>query len=213
MQICLDGPSGSGKSTLAKALAKALDITYLDTGAMYRSFTYHCLEGQVDVLDEEAVIEALKSFKLRIIKDQFLVNDMDVSQKIREERISQNVSAVSSYGPVRDAMVMLQREIGAGQPIVMDGRDIGTVVLPDAPYKFYIVASAHERAKRRYLEQKAKGFDVDLETILADMERRDYLDSSRDIAPLKPADDAIHIDTSDMTIDQVVAKLLSYIKG
>lgn len=211
MQICLDGPSGSGKSTLAKALAKALDITYLDTGAMYRALTYHCLEAGIDVTDEASVVAALEGFELKMDKGSVQVNGVDVSEAIRMERISQNVSAVSSYGAVRDAMVDLQRKIAAGQPIVMDGRDIGTVVLPQAPFKFFIVASAQERARRRFEEQKAKGLDVSFETILADMERRDHLDSTREIAPLKPAADAVHIDTSNLSIDAVVEKILAAI--
>lgn len=211
MQICLDGPSGSGKSTLAKALAKALDITYLDTGAMYRALTYHCLEAGIDVSHEAAVVAALEGFELKMDKGSVQVNGVDVSEAIRMERISQNVSAVSSYGAVRDAMVDLQRKIAAGQPIVMDGRDIGTVVLPQAPFKFFIVASAQERARRRFEEQKAKGLEVSFETILADMERRDYLDSTREIAPLRPAADAVHIDTSNLSIDAVVEKILAAI--
>lgn len=197
---------------MAKAIAKRLAITYLDTGAMYRAITYHCLQGHVDLRVEAEVVKALESFKLQLNQHQVIVNGQDVSMAIRTETISQNVSIIASYGPVREAMVALQREIAAGQPIVMDGRDIGTVVLPDAPYKFFIVASAQERAKRRYEEQLSKGLSVSYESILKDMELRDHLDSTRAISPLKAADDAIHIDTSDLSIEGVVDRVLSYVK-
>ncbi len=213
LQICLDGPAGSGKSTLAKAIAKALDITYLDTGAMYRAYTYFCLEHNADPQNRIAVESLLQNFSLQMEKENVRVNGKLVNDAIRTERISKNVSAVSSYGSVREAMVALQRDIANNQPIVMDGRDIGTVVLPNAQWKFFIVASPEERAKRRYEEQLSKGLDVSYETILEDMKLRDHLDSTREIAPLKPAADAIHIDTTALTIIQVVEKILSYVKG
>lgn len=211
LQICLDGPAGSGKSTLAKSIAKALDITYLDTGAMYRAFTLFCLRKSITISDEKQVVSQLPHFNLKIEKDEVFLNEVAVTDEIRSEAVSKNVSAVSSYGEIRSAMVALQREIANNQPIVMDGRDIGTVVLPSAPWKFFIVASAKERANRRYLEQIAKGMDVSYDKILADMELRDYLDSTREIAPLKPASDAIHIDTSHLSIDQVVEKILAIV--
>ncbi len=212
LQICLDGPSGSGKSTLAKRIAKALDITYLDTGAMYRALTYYCLSQGYDVDNEQAVVGALSNFKLQIQGDTITVNGEDVSTQIRMEVISQHVSAVSSYEEVRTEMVAIQRRIAANQEIIMDGRDIGTVVLPDANYKFFLTASPEERAKRRFIEQQLKGIDVAYQTILEDMILRDHKDSNRTISPLKAADDARIIDTTELSLDQVVEVILAQVK-
>lgn len=212
LQICLDGPSGSGKSTLAKKIAKALDITYLDTGAMYRALTYYCLDRGFDANDEQAVTEALATFKLEVHGDVITVNGEDVSGQIRAEVISQHVSAVSSYEKVRTEMVSIQRRIAANQGIVMDGRDIGTVVLPDANYKFFLTASPEERARRRFIEQQLKGVDVTFETILEDMILRDHKDSTRALSPLKAAEDARIIDTTLLTLDQVVEVILAQVK-
>lgn len=212
LQICLDGPSGSGKSTLAKRIAKALDITYLDTGAMYRALTYYCLSQGCDVDNEQAVVGALSSFKLQIQGDTITVNGEDVSTQIRMEVISQHVSAVSSYEEVRTEMVAIQRRIAANQEIIMDGRDIGTVVLPDANYKFFLTASPEERAKRRFVEQQQKGIDVAYQTILEDMILRDHKDSTRTLSPLKAADDARIIDTTELSLDQVVEVILTQVK-
>ncbi|MCK8058823.1 MULTISPECIES: (d)CMP kinase [unclassified Fusibacter] len=212
LQITLDGPSGSGKSTLAKLIASKLGITYLDTGAMYRAITYYCLSNKIDVTDGSAVTESLAQLKIDLDGDKIFVNGLDVSVPIRTEETSRNVSAIASIGSVRTYLVKMQQSIAASQPIVMDGRDIGTVVLPNAPYKFFITASVEERARRRYDEQLHKGEKVDYEAIKSDIELRDYKDTNREISPLKAAEDAIHVDTTSMTIDEVVDFIVNEVR-
>ncbi len=204
-QIAIDGPSGAGKSTVAKALAKKLNILYLDTGAMYRSLTYYVLKQAVEINNSQAIVALLDDFDLKFDGDNVVVNGEDITKAIRQTAVTTRVSEVSAIKEVRDFMVDLQRKIAGRQSIILDGRDIGTVVLPDAKFKFYITASAKTRAKRRYDEQLKRGDDVTFETVLNDMRRRDQFDSTRQHAPLKAADDAEIIDTTELTIDQVVA--------
>ncbi len=212
-QIAIDGPSGAGKSTVAKALAKALQILYLDTGAMYRALTYYALKNSVELADEQAIIALLEDFELNFNNDTVMVNDEDVTEQIRQTNVTTHVSQVAAIKQVRDFMVAKQREIAHHKSIVLDGRDIGTVVLPDAKFKFYITASDFVRAKRRYDEQIQRGYDVTLESVLNDMKRRDRFDSSRQYAPLKVADDAEVIDSSDMTVEQVVAYIVEQVRN
>jgi cytidylate kinase len=213
LQITLDGPSGSGKSTLAKLIAARLKITYLDTGAMYRAITYYCLENNIDSTDENAVLSILPNLDINLVEDKVFVNKVDVSAPIRTETISRNVSAIASLACVRTFLVDLQQKIAKKQPIVMDGRDIGTVVLPKAPFKFFITASVEERAQRRYKEQVSKGEIVDFEEIKKDIELRDYKDSNRDISPLRAAEDAEILDTTLMTIDDVVEYVVNKVEA
>jgi cytidylate kinase len=212
MQICLDGPSGSGKSTIAKELAKQLNITYLDTGAMYRALTYYCLDLDVDFNNPDDIIKTLTSFHLTIDKDRVVVNGKDITAHIRSARVTQNVSTVAAIETVRKKMVDLQRAIGEKSPIVMDGRDIGTVVLPHATYKFFITADPVERASRRHHELLQKGVVITFEDVYEDMLIRDQKDSTREVDPLKAAEDAILIDTSHLSINEVVTKIVSYIE-
>ncbi len=210
-QIAIDGPSGAGKSTVAKALAKALQILYLDTGAMYRALTYYALKHSIDLADEQAIIALLTDFKLNFSGSTVLVNNEDVTEQIRQTRVTTHVSQVAAIKKVRDFMVTKQREIANRKSIVLDGRDIGTVVLPDAKFKFFITASDFVRAKRRYNEQIQRGYDVTFDSVLSDMQRRDKFDSSRQYAPLKVADDAVVIDTTEMTVEQVVAYIVEQV--
>ena len=214
--IALDGPSGSGKSTVAKALSSKLNILYLDTGAMYRATALKALNLGVDTFDVEKVSEFLPNMDLEIkyidgAQHTFLDGE-DVSYKIRENRVSMAASNISSLKPVRLKMVDMQRKIASTMSCVLDGRDIGSYVLPNADYKFFITASVEERTKRRFNELKEKGETVDFDLLKSEIEKRDYNDSHRDFAPLVQAKDAIYIDTSDMTIEQVISTILSYIK-
>ncbi len=211
LQIAIDGPAGSGKSTVAKAIAKKLNITYMDTGAMYRAVTWFALEEKLDLENSMSLKDAVDRIELEITPMQIFVGGRDVSEAIRMPEISRNVSVVSMDAYVRERMVDLQRKIASGQSVIMDGRDIGTVVLPDASYKFFLVADPKERAMRRLLELEAKGIVSSLDEMTEEIIRRDNLDSSRDVSPLKKADDAIEIDTTHLTIQGVVDKILSYI--
>ena len=215
--LAVDGPSGTGKSTMCRALAKKLDAKYVDTGAMYRVATLAVLRAGVDPADTEAVIEATADLPLEVSDDPdstaVLFDGEDVAREIRGPEVTQHVSAVSAIPQVRVNLVELQRKLAreAGRAIV-EGRDIGTVVLPDAPAKVYMTASAEVRAKRRYDQDVAAGREVDFDAVLADVKRRDDADSSRKTSPLRPADDAEIVDTSDMTPDEVLAALTAVVE-
>ncbi len=209
MNIALDGPAGSGKSTIAKALAAAYDILYLDTGAMYRACAYHVLRAGENCKDEEQVTRLVGDIDLNIqyiggTQHTFLGGE-DVSEAIRRPEIAMNASAVSSIPFVRKKMAEMQRKIAASQSCVLDGRDIGSYVIPQTPYKFYVTADSRVRAKRRFDELKAKGFDVDYDKILEEIEARDTLDKTKALAPLVKTPDATEVDTSFMTVDEAVA--------
>ncbi|RRG17729.1 (d)CMP kinase [Weissella viridescens] len=210
MQIAIDGPASAGKSTIAKILANDLDYVYVDTGAMYRVVTLAALQAGIDPNDEEAVTKLLPDVKITFkpgtpVQHVYL-NGQEVTEAIRSDEVARNVSAVASYAAVRSTMTELQREIASNAGVVMDGRDIGTTVLPNADVKIFLIASVQERAERRYKENQAKGIDTD--TTLAELtqaiEQRDYLDSHREISPLKKADDAVELDTTGLSIDEVV---------
>ncbi len=215
--LAVDGPSGTGKSTMCRALAKKLDAKYVDTGAMYRVATLAVLRAGVDLADTDAVIEATADLPLEVSDDPdstaVLFAGEDVAREIRGPEVTQHVSAVSAIPQVRVNLVELQRKLAreAGRAIV-EGRDIGTVVLPDAPAKVYMTASAEVRAKRRFDQDVAAGRDVDFDAVLADVKRRDEADSSRKTSPLRPADDAEIVDTSEMTPDEVLAALTAVVE-
>ena len=214
--IALDGPSGSGKSTIAKFLSKKLNILYLDTGAMYRATALKTLSLGIDTFDEKGVSTFIDDIDLDIKyvdgTQRTFLDGEDVSEKIREPHVSMAASNVSSLKCVRLKMVDMQRKIASSMSCVLDGRDIGSYVLPNAEYKFYITASVDVRATRRYKELIEKGHKVDFEKLKAEIEQRDYNDRNRDFAPLKQAEDAIYLDTSDLTIEEVLQKILSYIE-
>ncbi len=214
--IALDGPSGSGKSTIAKSLSSKLNILYLDTGAMYRATAIKALKLGIDTFDEIGVKTFIDDIDLEIkyidgAQHTFL-DGADVSEKIREPHVSMAASNISSLKCVRLKMVDMQRKIASDMSCVLDGRDIGSYVLPNAEYKFYITASVKVRTDRRFAELKQKGHDVDYDELYKEIEQRDFNDKNRDFAPLRQADDAILIDTSEMTIEQVINTVLSYIK-
>lgn len=212
LNIAIDGPCGSGKSTVADILAEKLDILHLDTGAMYRACALAALKRNIDCLDENAVSNFIKEINLVIRyedgKQITILDGEDVSQKIRENQVSMMSSNISSLGSVREKMVEMQRQVAKQSDCILDGRDIGTVVLPNAKYKFYITASPEIRAERRHKELLLKGTDVKYEDVLNDVNKRDYNDSHRAISPLKKADDAVVIDTSSLSAVQVVAKII-----
>ncbi len=214
--IAIDGPSGAGKSTAARRLAERLGYIYIDTGAMYRAIGWKAKREGIDPADETMLADLCSRTEVTIKKDngdpRFSVNGIDVTGEIRTPEMGMMASAVSKSPAVRARLLTLQRELGRGGGVVMDGRDIGTVVFPDADVKFYLEASAGERGKRRYLELKAKGMDVDRAQITKEIEERDRQDSGRALAPLKKADDALLIDSSAMSIDDVLDKMLSEIK-
>ena len=206
--IALDGPAGSGKSTTAKNLAKDLNILYLDTGAMYRACALECVRRGADISDENSVKSVMDDIDLRIEykngRQVTMLDGGDVSEEIRRPEISQLASKVSAFGCVRRKMVEMQRRIAATMSCVMDGRDIGTNVLPNTEHKFYVTASVEVRAKRRYEEDRAKGYEVSYDNIVNDIRERDKRDTEREIAPLRCAEDAVIVDTSDMTPEQAV---------
>ena len=216
-QIAIDGPSGSGKSTLAKGAAKKLNIMYLDTGAMYRTCALCSIKTGIDPKDEEAVKKMLETMDLKIKFEDgvqhMILNGEDVTGFIRTEEVSKAASNISTWPFVRTALVDMQRKIAADQSFVVDGRDIGSVVLPNAKYKFFLTASAEARAKRRFLELQEKGDNNQTyEEVLKDIIWRDKQDSERSASPLVKVDDAIEIDTSDIGIEETLDLLLSYIK-
>ena len=208
INIAIDGPSAAGKSTIAKKCAKLLGYSHLDTGAMYRCVAYKAKKEGIDWNDEEKLAEMIKNMKIDFNKDGKVYLDYeDVSQKIRTNDISMGASSVSRHLKVRECLVELQQQIAKNKGYILDGRDIGTVVLKDAELKIYLVASASARAERRIKEYIEKGIDFDRDEIIKDIERRDYQDMHREHSPLKKAEDAIEIDSSDLTIDEVVSKI------
>lgn len=219
--ITIDGPVASGKTTVGKNLAEKLGFTFLDTGVMYRAVTLAVIEHNIDPHDESAVCELAEKIVIEVfpatVEDgrqyDVIVDGQDVTWELKEDAVRDNVSLISTYQRVRKAMTDKQREIGEQGKIVMVGRDIGTVVLPDAAFKFFLIASVGERAKRRYLETQASGKPATLNEIQKSLEERDKIDSSRKLAPLKPAEDAVIIDTNNKTISQVVDEILNHIEG
>ncbi|HYP92006.1 MAG TPA: (d)CMP kinase [Mycobacterium sp.] len=215
--IAVDGPAGTGKSSVSRSLARSLGARYLDTGAMYRIVTLAVLRAGIDLDDVEAVSAAAADVDLAVgydpDEDRSYLAGEDVSAEIRGDEVTRAVSAVSAVLEVRSRLVQLQRELAAGQnSVVVEGRDIGTVVLPGADVKIFLTASAEERARRRNDQNIASGLGDDYEAVLADVKRRDHLDSTRKVSPLRAADDALVVDTSDMSEPQVVAHLLELVK-
>ena len=206
--IAIDGPAGAGKSTIAKQLAKELSFIYVDTGAMYRSMALYFMRNGIAKEDEAAISDACKTVEVSIAyengEQQVLLNGENVSKEIRKEEVGKMASATSVYKEVRTKLVELQQKLAADKDVIMDGRDIGTCVLPNAQVKIYLTASVETRAERRYQELQEKGAACDLEVIKKDSADRDYQDMHREISPLKQAEDAILVDSSDMGIEEVV---------
>lgn len=215
IQVAIDGPASAGKSTVAKIVAKKLQFIYCDTGAMYRSVTYAALKNHVKLDDDQALKEMLKTTEIRFVpaepEQRVFVNDDEVTMAIRTPEITNNVSLVSAQPSVRAELTKRQQEIAEAGGIVMDGRDIGTTVLPNAEVKIFLVASVHERAVRRFKENQEKGIDTPLDVLEKEIEQRDYKDSHREISPLTQAEDAVLVDTTSLDIDQVVERILEII--
>ena len=212
IRIAIDGPGGAGKSTIAKQVARALDIDYIDTGAMYRAVGYKLIRDNVDMYDEDALLAMLEATDIDFSGGKTILDGEDISDRIRTQEISRKASECSALAPVRAKLVELQKKMGSTKSVIMDGRDIGTVVLKDAELKIYLTASAEERAERRYKELLLKGEDISYEKVLADMQERDYNDMHREITPLRKAADAIELDTTGMSIDEVTEYILRKVK-
>ena len=215
-QIAIDGPAGAGKSTIARRLAEKLHFVYIDTGAMYRTLALACLKKHVDIEDEDAISDTAEAANIDIqyiddVQHMFL-EDEDVSGEIRTEQVSKAASDTSKYLRVRERLVALQQLLAEKYNVVMDGRDIGTVVLPHADLKIYMTASVEVRALRRYREYKEKGMECDLQAIKEDIAQRDYNDTHRTNSPLRQAEDAVLLDTSDMTIEEVTDAIICIYK-
>lgn len=210
--IAIDGPAGAGKSTIAKAVSKKLNYIYIDTGAMYRAIGLYYLQNEIDLQNEDLINGLIDNIKVEITYEnglqQIILNGDNVTSLIRTQEVSNAASVVSAYKKVREKLVSLQRDLASSTNVVMDGRDIGTVVLPNASVKIFLTASTEERAKRRYKELLEKGQVVDLETIKKEIEERDYRDINRETSPLMQAEDAILVDTSSMTIEEVIDEIL-----
>ncbi len=213
INIAIDGPSAAGKSTIADILASKLGYTHLDTGAMYRAVAYQAKKENISIDDEKNIVKMIEKMQLEMKPDgRVILFDEDISKAIRTNEISMAASGVSKLNGCRKALVAMQQKICEGGGYILDGRDIGTVVLVDAPVKIYLVASAEARAARRVKQNKEKGIEGDdYDSILADIKKRDYQDMHREFSPLRKADDAVEIDTSNLTIDESVEKVLNII--
>jgi len=218
MIIAIDGPAGAGKSTVAKILAKELDFLYIDTGAMYRALTLKVIEQNLDIQDTPRLIEMARNTNIDLMNNKdgslkIFLDSRDVAGLIRQPRITKLVSDIAKIKQVREVMLKIQRKLGKQADSVLDGRDIGTIVFPGADKKFYIDAKFEERVRRRYQELRELDQDITLKDVECDLINRDTIDSSREFAPLKKADNAIYVDTTDMGIDEVVEILLKYIRA
>ena len=210
-RIAIDGPSGAGKSTIAKAVAKELGIDYIDTGAMYRAIGYKISSEGIDPKDEAAVNDMLERTQIDFRQGDIFLDETCVNEEIRTPEMSMMASVCSQIPAVREKLVQLQRGMGERKSVIMDGRDIGTNVLKDAEYKIYLTASAEERAHRRFLELQQKGEEQSYEAVLEDIRQRDHNDMTRELNPLRKADDAIELDTTGLDINQVVQRVLEIV--
>ncbi|MCI2111775.1 MAG: (d)CMP kinase [Bacilli bacterium] len=214
VSVAIDGPAAAGKSTVAKKVASILGFTYIDTGAMYRAVTWAVIKKGLDPKDEDQSVALLPGMEIELLPDgRVICNQEDVTKVIREPLVSGNVSYIAAMKPIRLALVDMQRAMAQKKSVVMDGRDIGTYVLPDADVKIYQIASVETRAVRRYDENVLKGINTTLKEVEEDVRKRDYIDSHREFAPLKPAVDSVLIDTSFMTVDQAVDAVLKVISA
>lgn len=212
ISVAIDGPSAAGKSTIARRIAEKYHYIYIDTGAMYRCVAYFMLTNKIDLSDEQAVSQNLDKLDIQLTNDGHVyLNGLEVTSLIREDQVSLAASTVSAYPQVRETMVAMQRKMSSGGGVVLDGRDIGTVVLPDAELKIYQVASPQARAKRRYKENLSRKLPADFDQILKEIELRDYQDMHRAVSPLRKAADARELDTSNMSIEEVVDCVSSWI--
>ena len=212
INIAIDGPSGAGKSSIAKILAKKLTYTHLDTGSMYRAVAYKAMMNHLDIENEDVIVDMLKDTDIRLTNDcKIYLDDTDVSDMIRTNEISLLASNVSKHAKVRKDLVSRQQKMALNKGVIMDGRDIGTVVLKDAEVKIFLTASTIKRAQRRYLQNQQLNIASDLDQLIKEIEQRDYQDTHRAASPLVKASDAIEIDSSDLTIDEVIDKILEIV--
>ena len=212
IRIAIDGPGGAGKSTIAKQVAKALDIDYIDTGAMYRAVGYKLIRDNVDMYDEDALLAMLEATDIDFSGGKTILDGEDISDRIRTQEISRKASECSALAPVRAKLVELQKKMGSTKSVIMDGRDIGTNVLKDAEYKFFLTASAEERAERRYKELAEKGEKISFDEVLRDIKQRDHNDMTRKLNPLRKAEDAVEVDTTGLSIEEVINKVVTQIR-
>ncbi len=221
LAVAIDGPAGSGKSTIAKLAADKLGYTYIDTGAMYRAVTLKVMNKEVDMSDEDAIVEIADDADIKLLQPEagemaikVFLDGRDVSEDIRKMEVTGNVKHVCKIPDVRERLVALQREMAAEMGgVVMEGRDIGTVVLPKAKYKFYLDASFDERIERRFAELRAKGSPATREDVAEDLKMRDHTDKTREVGPLRQADDAVFVDTTGLSIEEVVKKITDQVEG
>ena len=212
IQIAIDGPAAAGKSTIAKIVAQKLNYVYIDTGAMYRAITWAAIHHQVNLDDEQAVMALLAKTNIHLTSDgKVLVNQMDITERIREADVTAHVSKVAAYGSIREELKNRQVELANSENIIMDGRDIGTNVLPNADFKFFMIADARVRAERRYRENIERGIQTNVEELEVEIKKRDEMDANREHAPLKQAKDAIFVDTSALSIHEVVDKMVGFV--
>ena len=210
--VAIDGPAGSGKGTVAKILASKCNLMYIDTGAMYRAIAYLTLQNNIDIKNEEKIVELAKNAEIDFKDEKIYLNGIDVSKEIRTMEVTNIVSPISSIVKLREILVDLQRKIAGNNDVIMEGRDITTVVFPNADYKFYLDATLDERANRRYKENKEKGMDVTLESIKKSIEKRDYNDMHKEVGSLTRTEDSIYIDSTNLTIEEVVEKIKQIIE-
>ena len=213
MSIAIDGPAGAGKSTIAKMIGDKYELMYINTGSMYRAVTLFAMRNNINEDDIDRLCALIETLDMRFEKDNLIVNGEDITEEIRSLEVTNNVSKYASVAEVRKKLVDMQRKIADNYNVIMDGRDIGTVVLKDATIKVFLTARAEERAKRRYKELMDKNVETKYEDILSDIERRDYIDSNREVDPLKKADDAIEIDSSLMNIEEVVNEISKLVEN
>lgn len=209
--IALDGPAGAGKSTISKLVAQKLNLEYIDTGAMYRAVTYKVLKDKVDISNEDKLTDLMQNIQINLCNGRLLLSGNDVTNEIRLPEINEKVSEIAAIPLVRKKLVELQRQMSLNINVIMDGRDIGTNVLTEANYKIFLTATSAERAERRHRELTSKGIEISYDEVLKKIERRDIKDSTRELQPLKKAEDAILIDTTGKTIDQVVNEILKIV--
>ncbi|MBS5937565.1 (d)CMP kinase [Clostridium sp.] len=212
LSVAIDGPAGAGKSTIAKLVAKEFDLMYINTGAMYRAVALKAEENNIGDKDIDALCSLISTFEMKFENDDLILNGENIQDRITMPEISKIVSKYASIKEVREILVKLQREMSNKFDVIMDGRDIGTVVLKDSKFKFFLTATPEARAERRYKELTNRGLDVDYSTILEDIIKRDYLDSNREVDPLKKAEDAIEVDTTKLSINEVVKEISLSIK-
>ena len=210
--VAIDGPAGSGKGTVAKILADKCNLTYIDTGAMYRAVAYQVLKDDISIGDENKIVEIAKNSKIDFTDGKTYLNGEDISKEIRTMEVTRIVSPISSIVKLREILVDLQREMAKGCNVIMEGRDITTVVFPNATYKFYLDATVEERAHRRYIENKEKGMDVSYDEILENIKKRDYNDMHKEVGSLTRTEDSIYVDSTNLTIEEVVEQIKKIIE-